>query len=161
MRCPIWWSRRSRRWLRPRCRARPRRPIRDFRQALRKPTRAAVSRPVFVNFLIKTAACWPSAKPSRKRSGNMGTQSIDAEHAGDDDANRRLVRFFSICLGSLALVYSLLSLRLFLEHGTFQIADFALTLLRVSLGAAALLIIFYPPWLARPLERQIDLMGRL
>ena len=64
----------------------------------------------------------------------MGTQSIDAEHAGDDDANRRLVRFFSICLGSLALVYSLLSLRLFLEHGTFQIADFALTLLRVSLG---------------------------
>jgi spermidine synthase len=90
----------------------------------------------------------------------MGTQSIDVEHAGDD-ANRRLVRFFSICLGSLALVYSLLSLRLFLEHGTFQMADFVLTLLRVSLGVAALLIIFYPPWLARPLERQIDLMGSL
>ena len=36
-----------------------------------------------------------------------------------------------------------------------------LTLLRVSVGAAALLIIFYPPWLARPLERQIALMGTL
>ena len=90
----------------------------------------------------------------------MGTHSIDVEHGGDD-ANRRLVRFFSICLGSLALVYSLLSLRLFLESETLAIADFALTLLRVSLGVAALLIIFYPPWLARPLERQIDLMGSL
>jgi spermidine synthase len=90
----------------------------------------------------------------------MGTHSIDMEHGGDD-ANRRLVRFFSICLGSLALVYSLLSLRLFLEGETLAIADFALTLLRVSLGVAALLIIFYPPWLARPLERQIDLMGSL
>ena len=54
----------------------------------------------------------------------MGTHSIDMEHGGDD-ANRRLVRFFSICLGSLALVYSLLSLRLFLEGETLAIADFA------------------------------------
>src|SRR4051794_3438991 len=99
-------------------------------------------------------------KTIRTRSGNMGTHSIDVEHGGDD-ANRRLVRFFSICLGSLALVYSLLSLRLFLESETSAIADFALTLLRVSLGVAALLVIFYPRWLARPLERQIDLMGSL
>src|SRR3954447_2703103 len=99
-------------------------------------------------------------KTIRTRSGNMGTHSIDMEHAGDD-ANRRLVRFFSICLGSLALVYSLLSLRLFLESETFELAEFALPVLRVSLGIAALLIIFYPPWLARPLERQIAEMGTL
>src|SRR5436309_2387594 len=90
----------------------------------------------------------------------MDTPSIRMEHAGDD-ANRRLVRFFSICLGSLALVYSLLSLRLFLESETFELAEFALTVLRVSLGIAALLIIFYPPWLARPLERQIAEMGTM
>src|ERR1700733_11021939 len=90
----------------------------------------------------------------------MGTHSLGVEHGGDD-ANRRLIRFFSICLGSLMLVYSLMSLRLFLESETFQLAEFLLTLLRVVLGLAALLIIFYPPWLAHPLERQVALMGSL
>lgn len=34
-------------------------------------------------------------------------------------------------------------------------------MLRVAFGVAALLIIVYPPWIARPLERQITLAGRL
>lgn len=90
----------------------------------------------------------------------MGTSSIGMDQRGDD-ANRRLVRFFSICLGSLVLVYSLLSLRLFIESSTFDLTQFALTVLRVAFGVAALLIIVYPPWIARPLERQITLAGRL
>ena len=90
----------------------------------------------------------------------MGTPSLGMEQRGDD-ANRRLVRFFSICLGSLVLVYSLLSIRLYVESSTLEPAQFALTALRVALGIAALLIIFYPPWIARPLERQIALMGTL
>ena len=36
----------------------------------------------------------------------MNIQSIGVEH-GSDDANRRLVRFFSICLGSLVFIYSI------------------------------------------------------
>ena len=46
----------------------------------------------------------------------MVTHSIGMEHGGDD-ANRRLVRFFSICLGSLVFIYSLLAIRLFIEAG--------------------------------------------
>ena len=33
-----------------------------------------------------------------------------------DDANLRLVRFFSICLGSLVFIYALLAVRLFTER---------------------------------------------
>jgi Spermine/spermidine synthase domain len=90
----------------------------------------------------------------------MDTPSSATEQRGDD-ANRRLARFFSICLGSLVLVYSLLSIRLFLESPSFELAEFALTVLRAALGVAALLIIFYPSWIAGPLERQIALMGSL
>jgi len=89
----------------------------------------------------------------------MDTPSIGMERR--DDANRRLVRFFSICLGSLVLLYSLLSLRLFIESSTFDLTEFALTVLRVALGIAALLVSFYPPWIARPLEREIARMGSL
>lgn len=89
----------------------------------------------------------------------MGIPSIGVDQR--DDANRRLVRFFSICLGSLALVYSLLSIRLFIESAAFTPAEAGLTLLRAALGVAALLVIFYPPFIARPLERQIVLMGSL
>jgi spermidine synthase len=78
-----------------------------------------------------------------------------------DDANRRLVRFFSICLGSLVLVYSLLSIRLFLDSPSFELTEFVLTVLRAALGVVAALFMFYPPFIARPLERQIDLMGSL
>src|SRR5215470_9440995 len=90
----------------------------------------------------------------------MDTPSSGTGQRGDD-ANRRLARFFSICLGSLVLVYSLLSIRLFLESPSFELAEFALMVLRVALGVAALLIIFYPWWIAGPLERQIALMGSL
>ena len=44
----------------------------------------------------------------------MDTQS--AGMAAHDDANLRLVRFFSICLGSLVFVYALLAVRLFLDE---------------------------------------------
>jgi hypothetical protein len=89
----------------------------------------------------------------------MDTPSIGMDQR--DDANRRLVRFFSICLGSLVLVYSLMSVRLFIESSTYSLSECGLTVLRVALGVAALLVIFYPPWIARPVERQIELMGTL
>src|SRR5579859_127381 len=78
---------------------------------------------------------------------------------GHDDANLRLVRFFSICLGSLVFVYALLAVRLFLAGDSFELTDWFLIAARVLLGAAALVVIFYPPWLARPLESRIGEMG--
>src|SRR5690349_16102317 len=90
----------------------------------------------------------------------MGTHSA-AMAQGHDDANLRLVRFFGICLGSLVFVYSLLAVRLFLEGSSFAAADWALIALRVLLGAAALVVVIYPPWLARPLEQRIGDIGRL
>ncbi len=63
---------------------------------------------------------------------------------GHDDANLRLVRFFGICLGSLVFVYSLLAVRLFLDGSSFEAGDWALIALRVLLGAAALVVMFYP-----------------
>src|SRR6201996_5781389 len=90
----------------------------------------------------------------------MDTQSAGMAQA-HDDANLRLVRFFSICLGSLVFVYALLAVRLFLDGNSFELADWALIVLRVLLGAAALVMMLYPAWLARPLEREIDLMGSL
>jgi spermidine synthase len=88
----------------------------------------------------------------------MGTHSIAMEH-GSDDANRRLVRFFSICLGTLVFIYALLGVRLFIESGTFPAAEWPLMAFRVALVIAALIMIIYPAWLAHPLEREIDAMG--
>src|SRR5215471_3809969 len=90
----------------------------------------------------------------------MNIHSIGVEH-GSDDANRRLVRFFSICLGGLGFIYSLLAVRLFIDGGVFAVADWPLMVVRVGLGVAALVLILYPSWLARPLEREIDAMGSL
>ncbi len=88
----------------------------------------------------------------------MGTHSSAMER-GSDDANRRLVRFFSICLGSLVFIYSLFAVRLFIENGTFAAAEWPLMAFRVALGIASLIMIIYPAWLAHPLEREIDAMG--
>jgi spermidine synthase len=90
----------------------------------------------------------------------MSTPSVSVVH-GTDDANRRLVRFFGICLGSLVFVYSVLSVRLFIEGQAFAFADWLLLAPRVLLGAAALVVVVYPAWLAVPLERQIEQMGSL
>src|SRR5882757_604063 len=90
--------------------------------------------------------------------GIMGTHSVSMAH-GADSANRRLVRFFSICLSSLVFVYALLAARLFIEGEAFAATDWVLIALRVLLGAAALVMVIYPPWLAGPLEHQIDLMS--
>ena len=65
-----------------------------------------------------------------------------------DDANLRLVRFFSICLGSLVFVYALFSVRLFIDLGHFGFTDWLLIALRVLLGATALVVISYPAWFA-------------
>src|SRR5882757_1702420 len=92
--------------------------------------------------------------------GIMGTHSVSMAH-GADSANRRLVRFFGICLSSLVFVYALLAVRLFIEGEAFAATDWVLIALRVLLGAAALVMVIYPPWLAGPLERQIDQMGGL
>src|SRR5262249_31997877 len=99
-----------------------------------------------------------SVKSRRTGRAFMSTHSITMGH-GSDDANRRLVRFFSICLGSLVFIYSLLAVRLFIESGTYAAAESPLMASRVALGIAALIMIIYPPWLAHPLEREIDAMG--
>jgi hypothetical protein len=52
------------------------------------------------------------------RQATSGTDSMDNQSAfvgQGDDANLRLVRFFSICLGSLVFVYALFSVRLFVD----------------------------------------------
>ena len=90
----------------------------------------------------------------------MGIGNVDGEH-GPEDANRRLVRFFGICLGVLVFSYWTVSFRLFLESRTFDAVDVLLMSVRTLLGAAALVVIVYPAWLARSLDRQIDLMGSL
>jgi len=47
--------------------------------------------------------------------GEMGTHHVDGEYL-TGDANRRLVRFFNICLGTLLFAYSILAFRLFLDQ---------------------------------------------
>jgi spermidine synthase len=90
----------------------------------------------------------------------MGTHQVAGEY-GAGDANRRLVRFFSICLATLLFVYSIVAFRLFLNRGAFEAVDLLLMSARVLLGGMALLVVVDPPWLARRLDRQIDLMGSL
>ncbi|MGH6685064.1 MAG: hypothetical protein ACRECA_14295, partial [Pseudolabrys sp.] len=79
----------------------------------------------------------------------------------DKNANRNLVRIFSICLSTLVLSYSTLALRHLFESATVDVALLFMTAVRVSLGAAALFVMFNPTWLARPLHRHVDAMGRL
>jgi len=90
----------------------------------------------------------------------MNTQSTGPGLSGSD-TNRSLVRIFSICLGTLLLTYSTLGLRQFTDQASFEVVNLFLTALRVMLGVAALIVIIYPAWLARPLEHQIDGMGSL
>src|SRR6266478_3768688 len=90
----------------------------------------------------------------------MGTHSIGMEQ-GRGEANRRLVRFFSICLGSLVFVYSLLAFRIFIEGHAFAVTDWLLIVLRILLGVTALVVMIYPPFIAHPLEREIEAMGSL
>jgi SAM-dependent methyltransferase len=77
------------------------------------------------------------------------------------DTNRSLVRIFSICLSTLVLCYSAMAFRQLLVSETFDFATLFLSTLRIALGVAALFVIINPPWLARPLERQVDSMGSL
>ena len=90
----------------------------------------------------------------------MGIQSAGVAQP-HDDANLRLVRFFLICLGSLVFIYALLAVRLFLDGSSFEGSDWALITLRVVLGAAALVVMLYPAWLSRPLEKRVGEMGSL
>jgi spermidine synthase len=88
----------------------------------------------------------------------MVTQSANTKHA-NNDANRSLVRIFSACLSILVIVYSALALRQ--SPATLDTVTLFMTSLRALLGVAALFVIFYPAWIARPLQRQIDAMGNL
>ena len=99
-------------------------------------------------------------EPLQERLANMVTQSAVMKQA-TKDTNRNLVRIFSICLSSLVFCYCTLAIRQLLEHETFDILNLLMTLVRVLLGVAGLFVIFYPAWLARWLERQIDVMGSL
>lgn len=90
----------------------------------------------------------------------MGNHS-DRMAPSADDANRRLVRLYSICLSSLVFVYALLAVRLFLEGDAFAMADWALIALRTMLGLLALVVLIQPAWLATPLDRQVEQMGVL
>src|ERR1700740_3510464 len=102
----------------------------------------------------------PASRGRRKRSGSMDTQSAGMAQV-PDDANLRLVRFFSICLGSLVFVFALLAVRLFLDGNSFVLGDWGFIAFGVLLGAASLVMIIYPAWLARPLESRIGEMGTL
>ena len=95
----------------------------------------------------------------RKRFDTMKMDYGAGGHA--DDGNCRLVRFFGICLGVLVVAYAVLAFRLFVEREASGPVAVPLISLRMLLGAAAVLVVVYPAWLARPLERQIELMGRL
>lgn len=90
----------------------------------------------------------------------MSTRYASVKDA-NNDANRNLVRFFAICLGSLVFCYSLLSLRIFLEQEMTDPVNMLLASARGLLGLGALIVMFFPPWLARPLDRQVDAMGNL
>ena len=59
------------------------------------------------------------------------------------------------------LSYTVLAFRQFLEQGAFDAITLLMALVRLLLGAAALVVVFYPPWLAGWLERQVDVMGAL
>ena len=90
----------------------------------------------------------------------MDTPSIGVGQ-GYDETNRRLVRFYGICLSSLLVVYTVFSVRLFLAGHAFGFVDWLLILLRMLLGALALTVVLYPAWLARWIEPRIDAMGSL
>ena len=83
----------------------------------------------------------------------------DLTWQGEDDANRRLVRLYSICLGSLVFAYSLFSVQLFLAGQSFGVVDWVLIAARVLFGGAAVCIVLYPHWLAEKLGPEIDTMG--
>src|SRR5215468_6363992 len=88
----------------------------------------------------------------------MDTPSIGMAQ-GYGETNRRLVRFYGICLSSLLVVFAVFSVRLFLAGHAFGFVDWLLILLRMLLGAFALTVVLYPAWLARWIEPRIDAMG--
>src|SRR5664279_1707476 len=96
-------------------------------------------------------------EPLQERSATMVTQSAVVKRA-TTDTNRNLVRIFSICLSSLVFCYCTLAIRQLLEQEAFDTVNLLMTSVRLVLGVAALCVIFYPAWLARPLERPIDTM---
>jgi hypothetical protein len=90
----------------------------------------------------------------------MAIRNGRSKHA-NNDTNRNLVRIFAICLSSLVFCYSLLGLRLYMGRETVDVVNVLLTSARALLGLAALIVILYPPFLARPLERHVDAMSSL
>lgn len=90
----------------------------------------------------------------------MVTRSVHMTHA-INNTNRSLVRIFSTCLSILVIVYSTLALRQFSELATWDAVALLMILLRTLLGVVALVVMLHPAWLARRLDRQIDMMAAL
>ena len=61
----------------------------------------------------------------------MGTHHIGGEY-GTGETNRRLVRLFCICLGTLFFAYFILAFRILLERGTFGALDLFLISVRLA-----------------------------
>src|SRR5436305_2875910 len=95
-----------------------------------------------------------------RSANNRHTMANNRDGAAAKDSNPKLVRIFSLCLCTLVFFYSVLACRQLLLSETIDGLFLLLTLLRMTLGAAVLTVIIYPSWLARPLERQIETMGR-
>ena len=91
----------------------------------------------------------------------MGTHHVGGEHRNRGDQIAGLSGFSCICLGTLFFAYSVLAFRVLLERGTFGALDLFLISVRLVLSGMVLLVVVDPPWLARRLDRQIDLMGSL
>ena len=63
----------------------------------------------------------------------MGAHHIGGEY-GTGETNRRLVRLFCICLGTLFFAYFILTFRIWLERGTFGALDLFLISVRLLLS---------------------------
>ncbi len=77
----------------------------------------------------------------------MGTHHAGGE-VGTGETNRRLVRLFCICLGTLFFAYFILTFRIWLERGTFGALDLFSLSVRLLLSGIVLLVVVNPPWLA-------------
>ena len=62
----------------------------------------------------------------------MSIDNVSAEYP--DETNRRVVRFFSICLGIVVFAYAVLSFRVFLETDTSTMRNIGPWLAGASAG---------------------------
>jgi SAM-dependent methyltransferase len=73
--------------------------------------------------------------------------------------NRNLIHIFCLSLGGLLFVYASVAVYGLFASERIDAAELAIGALRVSLGLAALGVLFRWDWLEGPLQRQVRLMG--